>query len=81
MTHVVRRLSEANILKAYFDFHVIEGVPGKLSWNRGELMYRNKYFVILYHLISFKTVCKPRKRVGRIKDSFKISRTRIYNKA
>jgi len=79
MTHVVMRLHEAGYIKAYFDFHIIEGAYGKLKWNKGRLMYKNKYEVLLYHLILFKTIYTPR-NIGKIsvKDSFRISNTRIY---
>lgn len=80
MTHVVKRLDEENYIKAYFDFHVIEGAFGKLSWNKGKLMYKNKYEAILYHLILFKSIYKPKKKLNSIPDSFNISPTRIYRK-
>lgn len=35
MTHVVKRLHQKKIVNAYFDFHVIEGLPGRLKWQRG----------------------------------------------
>ena len=80
MTHVVKRLDEEKIIKAYFDFHVIEGVNGKLSWNKGKLMYKNKYEAILYHLILFKYIYMPKKKLNSIPDCFRISPTRIYKK-
>lgn len=80
MTHVVKRLAEENKIKAYFDFHVIEGAVGRLTWNEGRLLYKGKFEAILYHLIAFKTVCKPVIKPGRIPDTFYISPTRIYKK-
>lgn len=78
MTHVVKRQHEDKIINAYFDFHVIEGAYGKLSWEKGVLMYNNKYEAMLYHLILLKTIYKPKRNIKIIPDSFKISKTRIY---
>lgn len=78
MTHVVKRLDEAGYIKAYFDFHVIEGAYGKLRWDNGKLMYKNKYEAILYHMIHFKTRCKPEDQLPVPPEVFRISPSRIY---
>ncbi|MBS7234123.1 hypothetical protein KHA90_24275 [Flavobacterium psychroterrae] len=78
MTHVVKRQHEKKLINAYFDFHVIEGAYGKLSWEKGVLMYNNKYEAMLYHLILLKTIYKPKRKIKTIPESFKISKTRIY---
>jgi hypothetical protein len=78
MTHVVRRLEEENYLKAYFDFHIIEGDPGHLRWNNGVMMYRNKWEVMMYHLIVLKDIYKPLVQKARVPDAFAISPRRIY---
>lgn len=54
MTHIVKNLDKEGIIRAYFDLHVIESIPGELEWNKGKLLYRNSYEILLYHLISFK---------------------------
>lgn len=77
MMHLVKRLEEESSIKTHFDHYVIDGVPGKLKWKKGKLYYRNKYEVLLYHLIMFKNIYKP-KRVGNIPDTYHISPTRIY---
>lgn len=77
MMHVVRRQENEGYLKAYFDFLVIEGLPGKLKWVKGKLFYRNRYEVLLYHLIHFKNKFKP-KRIGTIPEIFNISPNKIY---
>jgi hypothetical protein len=79
MMHVVRKMEEANCLKAYFDFHVIEGRPGKLKWDNGVLTYKNIYEVILYHLIKLKAVYNPKNQPKKLPDVFYISPTRIYS--
>lgn len=76
MTHLVRKLEKEKYLKAYFDFHIIEGTPGKMTWAKGKLLYRSKYEVMMFHLIKFKTVFASRKNF--IGETFRISPTRIY---
>ncbi|HKJ33218.1 MAG TPA: DUF6625 family protein [Balneolales bacterium] len=77
MTHVVKRLEKEGYIKAHFDHYVIDGVPGRIKWEKGVLYYRNKYEVLLYHMIMFKKRYKP-KQVGNIPNTFRISPARIY---
>lgn len=76
MTHLVRKLERKKYLTAYFDFHIIEGTPGKITWNRGKLIYRNKYEVMMYHLIKLKNIIISKKK--HVGETFRISPTRIY---
>jgi hypothetical protein len=76
MTHLVKRLAENNYLKVHFDFLIVEGSPGKMKWQRGKLIYRNRYEILLYHLVLFKKVAIP-KKVKSIPDSFSITPTRF----
>jgi hypothetical protein len=79
MTHVVKKLEAENQIKPFFDFFVIEGVPGKLKWVKGKMFYRNRYEVLLYHLIFLKkTFAIKTNRI--IPDHFRISPTRIYHR-
>ncbi len=78
MTHVVKRMHEEKFIKAYFDYHVIDGVPGRIKWNNGRMTYKNEFEVIFYHLIRFKKINKPPKPLKKIPDIFWISPTRIY---
>lgn len=78
MMHVVKRMESTKELKAYFDFHVIEGTPGRLKWKNGVLLYRNQYEVILYHLIKLKEIYNQQISLKKIPDTFYISPTRIY---
>jgi hypothetical protein len=79
MMHVVKKLEVRKEIKAYFDFHVIEGRPGRLKWDNGILTYKNEYEAILYHLIKLKEVYKPKIHPRKIPDTFYISPTRIYS--
>jgi len=76
MTHLVKRLAENNYLKVHFDFLIVEGSPGRMKWQRGKLIYRNRYEILLYHLVLFKKVAIP-KKVKSIPDSFSITPTRF----
>ncbi|WP_369431408.1 DUF6625 family protein [Rhodohalobacter sulfatireducens] len=79
MMHLVKRLEKNNELKTYFDFHVIEGLPGRLKWEKGKLFYKNAYEIMLYHMIYFKKVFKPKNVPDPLPDVFSISPTRIYH--
>jgi len=78
MTKVVKRLHEEGYIRAYFDMHAIEGKPGKTKWVNGKLIYKDKYEVMLYHLLELKHVYKPAISSLRNPDTFHISPTRMY---
>jgi hypothetical protein len=80
MTHLVKRLEEEGYLKVHYDFLIIEGNPGRLRWDRGKLTYRNRFEILLYHLIKLKGIFKPSVEPLHIPDSFSISPTRIYHR-
>ena len=77
MTLVVKREEKENKLKAFFDFIVIEGFPGRIMWSNGKIIYKNQYEAMLYHLVRFKSVCKYPKVLNPIPDSFRFTPTRI----
>lgn len=79
MMHVVQRLNEFGYIKTYFDLHIIEGVPGKLKWDKGILTYKRVYEVMLYHLIKLKNIYRPRTIHKTIPNLFFISPTQIYS--
>lgn len=79
MMHVVKKMQIQNRIYAHFDFMVIEGLPGRIKWSNGKLYYKNKFEVLLYHMILFKKVYAPKKIIGKIPNEFKISPTRIYH--
>lgn len=79
MTHVVKRMQEQNKLKAHFDFLIIEGLPGKLKWERGKIYYKGKFEVLMYHMVLFKKHGLRPKKSGILPDTFFISPTRIYH--
>ncbi len=78
MMHVVKKAEQENYLKAFFDFFVVEGIPGNLKWANGNLYYRKKFEILLYHMIHFKKKYNPIKIPTSIPERFAISRNRIY---
>jgi len=80
MMHVVKRLEAQNYIKPYFDLHIIEGGnSGRLKWENGNLYYKNRFEVLLYHLIAFKKHYIPKREIRQITTSFTISPTKIYH--
>lgn len=79
MMHVVKKAEKENHIRAFFDFLVVEGVPGKIKWEKGHLFYSNKYEILLYHLIHFKKRYSPKKIPSVIPDIFTISKNAIYH--
>lgn len=77
MTHVVKKLNNQQYIRAYFDFHVIDGLPGYLKWVKGVLTYKDKVEAMLYHLVRLKEIYKP-KRIGTMPQTLRISRTGIH---
>lgn len=77
MILVVKREEKENKLKAFFDFIVIEGFPGRIMWSNGKIIYKNQYEAMLYHLVRFKSVCKYPIVLNPIPDSFRFTPTRI----
>ncbi len=78
MTWVVKKAAEEGKIKAHFDFIIAEGTPGKIKWDKGSIIYNNKYEAMLYHLVMFKTVCKKPRLLDPIPDTFYFSPSQIY---
>lgn len=78
MTHVVKRLSEAKKLKAYFDLLILEGLPGSITWKKGDLRYKNIFELMYYHFIKLKEIYKEENNEFLIDpQTIKITRKRI----
>jgi hypothetical protein len=73
-THVVKKAD----INVSFDFILLEGVPGKIKFDKGMLVYDNKYEAALYHLYWLKRVYQPERLPKNIPDSYQISSTKIY---
>jgi len=79
MTHVVKKLHNENYIRAYFDLHAIERLTGNITWNKGQLIYKDEYEILLYHLKHLKTKYNPGKTPKKIPDTFHIGQSRIYH--
>ena len=79
-THLIKRAKQSGEIQAYFDFILIEGLPGKIKFDNGKLIYSNKYEAALYHLYWFKQVFGPKISMDKIPSIFYISPTKIYFK-
>jgi hypothetical protein len=77
MTYVVKREEKNKKLKAFFDFIIVEGLPGNIEWNNGKLIYKKMYEVMFYHLIEFKTSCTNRKLLNPIPRKYNFTKTSI----
>jgi len=55
MEHVIRKEMELFTIRVSYDLWVIDGMPGKVKWENGLLTYNNKFEVLLYHLIEYKS--------------------------
>ena len=77
MTWVVKKAEAEGRLKAFFDFIIIEGTPGKIKWDKGKIIYKDEYEALFYHLIKFKTACKRPKILDPIPDTFYFTPAKI----
>ena len=79
MTHVVRRLQEENKLKAFFELQALGGFAGNMLWNKGTLIYRKQFEILLYDLVRFKRkYSEPIDLQRTIPDKFRIGKKKIY---
>jgi len=77
-THIIKAEEAANSIRVHFDFLLLEGLPGKIRFKEGKVVYRNKYEAILYHLYWLKRTYKPT-TIKKISSNYRISKTRIYS--
>lgn len=80
MTYVVKKAEAEGKLKAYFDFIIVEGVPGKIKWEKGKIIYKNKFEAMYYNLIRFKKECERSKVFKPIEDTIYFTPKRIITK-
>lgn len=78
-THLMKKAELENEIRTHFDFILLEGFTGKITFNRGHIFYKNKYEGILFHLFWLKKVYTPEKIISKVPNRYKISPTRIYH--
>lgn len=79
MTYVVKKGEAEGKLKAFFDFIIVEGNPGKIKWENGKIIYKDLYEAMYYHLIRFKAECKRPKIFNPIPSSFYFTHRKILS--
>ena len=78
-THVVKIAEMHNQIKAHFDFICCEGNPGNILFDKGRIIYDQKFEAIHYHLIVFKKKYIPFDIPKNIPDTYYISPTQIHH--
>ena len=77
MTYVVKKSEAEGKLRAFFDFIIVEGTPGKIKWDNGKIIYKEEYEAMFYHLIKFKTECKRPKILDPMPQTFYFTKRTI----
>lgn len=80
MTYVVKKAHLENRIIAFFDFIIIEGNPGRISWDNGKILYKKTIECMFYHLYKFKRLCKPQHIPTNIPLMYYFSPTKLYFK-
>lgn len=78
MMHIIENKKATGEVQLYSDTHILEGVPGKLKWVSGKLLYQRRFEILLYHMIHFKHVALTGQIKRRSEKGFRISKTTIY---
>lgn len=81
MTYLIRKAEQQDQLKAFFDFMILEGAPGKIKWHKGSIIYKNEYEALIYHLIQIKRTGKAPSVVYPIPDTFSFTKKTIVYKS
>lgn len=79
-THIIKLAEIKKEIRAHFDFILIEGLPGRIRFDNGRIIYKNDFEGILYHLFWLKRIYNPKAVPCVIPDSYFISPSRIYFK-
>jgi hypothetical protein len=77
-THIIKAAERDKEIVAQFDFIQLEGVPGKIKFDNGKVIYKNTFEAMLYHLFWLKRVYNPSYVPRKLPKKYFISRTRIY---
>ncbi len=78
-THIIKAAEAEGQIKAHFDFILMEGVPGRITFDKGRIIYKKQYEAILYHLYWLKRCYNPQTEAP-IPDVYHISAKRIYTR-
>ena len=79
-THIIKAAEKTGEIKAHFDFILMEGVPGRITFDNGRVIYKKQYEAILYHLYWLKRYYNPEKKFS-VPNTYYISPKRIYTRS
>jgi hypothetical protein len=78
-TELVKKAEMRGEIKVHFDFIIVEGKSGRIIFNNGRIIYKNRFECMMYHLIALKEVFSPIKPIRQIPNKYYISPSRIYH--
>jgi len=78
-THIIKNGEKSGEIKAHFDFILLEGLIGRVTFDNGRIYYKKQFEGIMYHLFWFKRNCKSQKFAKSIPHKYFISKTKIYH--
>lgn len=70
MTYVVKQAEKEGKIKAFFDFIIVEGLPGDIKWDNGSIIYKNEFEGMYYNLIRLKNIVKDHVPLNPIPNAF-----------
>jgi len=70
MTYVVKQAEKEGKIKAFFDFIIVEGLPGDIKWDNGIIIYKNEFEGMYYNLIRLKNIVKDHITLNPIPNIF-----------
>lgn len=77
-TYLIKSAEIKKEINAHFDFILIEGKTGRIMFDNGKIIYKNKFEAVLYHLFWLKRI-RPLYQPQKIPGKYYISPTRIYH--
>lgn len=77
-THIMKNAERDGVLRTHFDFILMEGYTGRVKFDNGKIIYKNKYEAIMFHMFWLKKVYNPEKVPAKIPNRYHVSPTRIY---
>lgn len=79
LTHIIKKAKIDNDINAHFDFILMEGATGRVTFDNGRIFYKNEFEAILYHLVTFKKKCVTPKEIKSIPFSYRFTPTKIIH--
>lgn len=80
MTYVVIKAARDEGLRVFFDFIILDGVPGKIRWKDGKVYFKDMFEAMFYHLIQFKSKCVKKTVLSPMPNEFYITPSRILKR-